>query len=643
MRARNRALWALVVVLGLGLSVSLVFFGNKPDVAPPRIPDDAKRTTPTALAQAESKKSKLAPALDCNARATRRAAAPASFQPANVARAFFARSGASTPGLRRQIIADEAGVDPFANDDRLGRARLDRLLPPMRSDTIAFARQRRWEAALAAPTLDDFLSAARDDPAALRLGWRYLDLSSALRNDSALVHALRVRRGEMLNRIHDIPAAAFGLRELAVAIELGIDAGDFVSLLERSGVDATTTWKHHTLTREYNLAVFAAVHVRPQILRMLLAQGVALPAGMPSVLDELALALSTTQPTAAALADVTAQLAGRGERAFLPSTALRLAAVAPDISIPGLHPDAEAVSALPEVRESVRQLTALVRRAEKETEAARRITDRCRDAWIASSAGRDLASKIVQQEAMRYRQRRSMHENMEQARRMAAELSVESIEAMGSAWAAARASGDWEAVLNLLDRLPGLVPNEIMAKMPEMLLTSVLHSDAPMDVVRELIRRNGGVLPADIILTLLASDRDDALQVAAELEARGLDPGFVDADGRNAVNHVIDAFRDRRDANAGLGRTLGWLNYLASRSVSPQPAGRGLDPLDTVLFAALDDPTSATVADAVLLARVLIGAGASVRPSHREIAARINAAAPDAYAKLARAIPELSA
>ena len=129
--------------------------------------------------------------------------------------------------------------------------------------------------------------------------------------------------------------------------------------------------------------------------------------------------------------------------------------------------------------------------------------------------------------------------------------------------------------------------------------------------------------------------------MASDLEAWGLNPGFADADGRNAVNHLMDGFRSRIGPAPGLGKTLGWLNYLASRSVSPQPTGKGLDPLDTVLFAVLDGPASDTASDAVLLARALVGVGASVQPSHREIAARIQVSAPETYAALVEAIPEL--
>lgn len=150
-------------------------------------------------------------------------------------------------------------------------------------------------------------------------------------------------------------------------------------------------------------------------------------------------------------------------------------------------------------------------------------------------------------------------------------------------------------------------------------------------------------MPPDIIMTLIQSSRRDAARAAADLEAWGLQPGFVDADGRGAVDHVVDAFRSVAGSGLRFERTLAWLEYLAGRGVSFQLGGRGLDPLDTALFAVLDDPASAPVAGRVVqLAQVLVDNGASVRASHREIAAHIQAAAPDTYASLAQAIPDLA-
>ena len=588
--------------------------------------------------------------LDCNG-ATAQRTAGASFQPSIVVTGFFAQQGARTPmALHRAIVADLAGVDPFADDlpnvagITLRQPRVHRLLPPVERPPLDHRRQRPLEAALAMPTVQGFIAAAKQDPALMRQRWRHFDLATLLREDSALAHALRARGSALLPRIHEIPAAAFGLHELAVAIEQGIDVADFIHLLDRSGVDATSTWKHYTLTRRYNLTVVAAAHARPRILGALVARGVALPSGMPSALDELALALPTTQPAPDALANVAGQLAALGERPYLPSTAARLAALAPGITVPELHPDAETVLAAPEVRERAERLTALVARAKADAEEAQRISELCRDAWLAGPAGgtNDLAAKMAQHEAMRDREQHSLRENMEGAHRMAASLSPEFAESMDAMKTALKA-GDWEGVLSLVDHIPMDVPDELQAEIPKFLLKVALDTGAPLGVVRQLIDRNGGVVPPGLILTLVKSDRDDIVQVAADLEALGLDPGFVDADGRNAINHLMDHFRARIANQPRPGKVVGWLGYLAGRSVSPQPAGRGLDPLDTVLFALHEQPAPDAVADAVLLARALVDVGAKVQSSHREISARIRASAPDAYAELIEAIPELAA
>ena len=576
---------------------------------------------------------------DCFGPEAQRAAVPASSRPTSVAKAFMAQF--ETMGYLRWhqlLTADVAGVDPSALDDDGRRLpRLDRLLPPTRRGTLGWNRQLALEAALAAPTLDGFITAAREDPAALRDRWNHLGLTALRRDDSALGHALRVRGSELLRRVRDIPAAAFGLHELAVAIEQGIDAEDFATLLDWSGVDAAGTWRHYTLRRRYNLAALAAVHSRPRILSALLAHGVTLPAGPPSVLDELALALSTTQPTPDTLRAVTRQLVTLGERPFLPSTASRLAQVAPDVDVPGLHRDAEAALALPEVRDRATQLAALVERDQAEAEEARHINDSCRDVWRAAGGARDLASKLAQQETLRERTQRTFQETTEQAHRAIAQLRPEFVDA-ASAMGPAIAAGDWQEALALLDDIGSKAPEEIAAALPEILLRSALYRGASREAMLALLERNGGTLPSDAIMTM-AGGRWDDLDVAAELEAWGLDPRFVDADGRNAISQLMDDFS--RPSGEDVLRTSRWLDYLTSRSVSPQPAGLGLDPLDTVLFAVLDAPEPNTVRAARMLARALVAAGAPVQASHRTIAARIRAVAPAAYTELVRAIPEL--
>lgn len=586
----------------------------------------------------------LAAAPDCLA---------ASFKPLerkDIARRFFVELGMPEPNaLPRRLIADLAGVDPSAGENRFGIPRLDMLLPSVsgKHSVLGLSRQRPLEDALLEPTLDGFIAIANDEPALMRRGWSHSELALTMRDDSALGHALRVRGGEVLRRIHEIPAAAFGLHEMAAAMARGIDADDFLALLDRSGVDPKATWLPGTWANEpyefvrwYNLAAYAAVHARPRLLRSLLGRGVALPADRPSVLDELS--LSAARPAPDVLIDVVNQLAAAGERPYLPSTAARFAAVAPGVPVPGLHRDAEAVLSSSGLREHAARLAALVARQAAEAEKARAINDHCRDVRLAAGEVGDapsLASKMAQDEALRERKERWMRANEEKAKGVFSKLGPDAL-AFIAAVRPAYLADDWDEVFRILDESSHTLPGEFADQLEASFLLHALMEGSKPEVLRELIVRNGGTLPPDAVLTLISSRQDNAVRVAAELETWGLDPGFVDDEGRNAVHHLMDAFRERPDTRP---RTLRWLDYLTSRSVSAQPAGPGLDPLDTALFAALDAPEAATVDWVAAVARALILSGASVRSSHRRIAARIRSVAPDAYERLVAALPELRA
>ena len=576
---------------------------------------------------------------------------PAASEPESIARRFFVQLGmVDARSLPRQLVADLAGVDLFAGEGGFDVPRLDLLLPPVAGEqkNLGWSRQRPLEDALRAPTLDEFIVAAHNEPALLRQRWGHFGLALAARDDSLLGHALRVRGGEVFRRVHEFPAASFGLHELAVAMAQGIDPDDFLVLLDRTDVNPKATWlprtfsdEHHMLPRRYNLAALAAVYVRPRLLRALLERGVALPAVRPSALDELSLSLPATQPSPEVLGDVVGQLAAVGERPYLPSTAARLAAAAPGITVPGVHFDTETALSSPDLREHAAQLAALVARRAVEAEEARALRDHCRDvqrlAAVEASAARSLASKMAQDHILRERQEHSMRADEEQGADLLSKLGPDSL-AFVAAMRAAFAADDWDEVFRILDQSSDPLPDEFAGQLVAGLLTHALLSGSQLDVVRELIARNRGTLPPRAILPLVDSRQDNAVHVAAELEAWGLDPGFVDADGRNAVNYLMDVFRSRPNSRL---RTLRWLDYLTSRSVSTQPSGPGLDPLDTVLFAVLDAPETTTVASVAAVARALILSGASVQSSHREIADRVRAVAPDAYEELVVALPEL--
>ena len=574
--------------------------------------------------------------------------------PASVARAFIA--DLDLPDRERQgpLIADLAGMPPFAERDDLGRSRLQRLLPWPADGSLTLPQRQRLEAALAAPTLDDFIAMAQEAPADMQRTSANFDWAERGLLRSALVHAMRTRAGEFWSRVREIPRGAFGLHELAAAIAQGVDVQDFVDVLDWSGVDPAGTWRAWGLSdglsdepgREYNLAGVAAAYVRPRILSALIARGVEPPDVLPSVLDELALALPTTRPEPEALRDVTLQLAADGEQPFLPSTAERLAGVAPDLLALPLHPDSVAAAASLDVRDNARRLTGVLEGARAASAEAGRIRAECRDAWLAagtaepqetSSHGPVLAVKMAQQEALEARAHLLEEEQAALMLRLPDEMTPALAKAI-EAFVGALELEDWDGIPGLYDDVLRLTSESMAALLSEVLVTGAVVEGMPGSALRELTRRTGG-MPANIIMHLVVWDLDR--QAITDLEDFGLDLRFADADGRNAINRVVDLYRERpsRDEDEAQ-QALDWLDYLTSRSVSPS-AGAGLDPLDTVLFAVLDAPTPKRVPSAILLARALIDAGAEVQLSHQEIAARIRAMAPEAYAELVAAIPQL--
>ena len=79
----------------------------------------------------------------------------------------------------------------------------------------------------------------------------------------------------------------FGAREVAKAIEHGVTPEVLTQLLEISGVDPTVACRYNGA----NLAKTAAVHGKPELLRVLLERGANPTDGNRSVLDDLALVM----------------------------------------------------------------------------------------------------------------------------------------------------------------------------------------------------------------------------------------------------------------------------------------------------------------------------------------------------------------
>lgn len=137
---------------------------------------------------------------------------------------------------------------------------------------------------------------------------------------TVLGHAIRVRGSDLYRALDIIPQkVAFGLHELAVAVEHGVGATDLAAILDRSKVDPTATWRDRRTTRANTLALVAALAANPDALQLLLAHGSDPSIGRRSVLDEL---LPTEQTDADR--EVLRLLLAHGERPYLPSTRVEL-------------------------------------------------------------------------------------------------------------------------------------------------------------------------------------------------------------------------------------------------------------------------------------------------------------------------------
>ena len=177
----------------------------------------------------------------------------------------------------------------------------------------------------------------------------------------------------------------------------------------------------------------------------------------------------------------------------------------------------------------------------------------------------------------------------------------------------------------------------------EHLLYRALSEGAPSDVIVELVESNG-TLPDDAITTIASQSLNlkgwsGAAELARTLvQTHGLDVHFVDQQGRNALTIAAEYFYDIPgwDANRD---SFELIEFLLDQSVTTKPDARGLDALDRILLAILDRP--GTVRAGIELLRYLIGRGAPVELSHRQVAQIISASNAQAHARLIEAVPEL--
>ena len=302
--------------------------------------------------------------------------------------------------LVREIAADIAGYrDPRFDEAALLGGLLVGLFwtygtpsPPGKREFAARDRQR-LAGLLEREGVPGLL--ALNDPALFQTRWEDTTLAGHLirNHGEALLSALPTAKGLLPIRLH----------ELALAIETGIAAPDFATLLDASDEDPAATWRNGA-----NLAKVAAIRGRPEILRLLLAKGVDPTAdrlwnNVRTTLDDLA--APPRRLGDEVLAEVAEQLILAGDQPRLPSTLAALARLPTDVRLPPLHAASEAV--LPLAEDAARTVSALDAEWSAKQAAAARSEARCASsATVAALADLDvggggLALKERQQEAHR--------------------------------------------------------------------------------------------------------------------------------------------------------------------------------------------------------------------------------------------------
>ena len=550
--------------------------------------------------------------------------------------------------LQRQLVADLAGLDPFAAESRYRSPRnpsyANTLLPAPDAGSVNFATRRRLVDALNSPGIQEWIREVQNDPAVLRHRWiGSVPHGSSFEawHSSVLGHALRTRTADVQAHWRDLPAGSFGLHELAVAIEVAMPADRFLDALDRSAVDPGESWRHHRLRRDVNLSVVAVFNARPAILRALMARGVEPSSTGHSVLDEVAASAAIARES---MADIVRLLAGSNDQPFFPSTIETLKGRFPMIPELVLHPDSMDVLATGGIESVAEQLAAVSGRWDGKVAEAHRVERRCRDIWLDATevSPQSLAGKLRRQEESNQRSARAFGEVAQEATGVLEDVDpafLASIEPLRKALA----DNEWLDVLRLADETAAMLPDGVDEDLHLFLLRAALRSGAPLDILRAMIDRTGGSLPRDAIMTLVGSNRNGSMATAAELDNLfGLDFHFVDDHGRNAVGKVVDMFRNyslEGSSDVVNQRTLRWLDYLTSRSVTTNPSRLGLDPLDKVLLVILENPAAAPAGIGV--ARLLIDNGALIELSHRQLVDQIRSADSDLFKLLVAGIPVL--
>lgn len=562
--------------------------------------------------------------------------------------------------LERDLVADRAGLERHSNSyesyasiyrDKANpfATAVRNTLPPLTARFPSSSEQMQAEDLLNDAGLDALIQIARDNPSLLQARWFALTDMDA--NRSVLGQFIRQRGPELYRSLDTLARSAdlpLGLHELAVAIEQGASPADFLGLLELSEADPKEAWRNKR-GGQANLAVVAALNLRPGILRLLIEHGTN-PVPSRSVLDELALAPPPQPQQIEALADVVSQLTIAGDRPFYPSTLSNFRQWLPEFPELELHPETATALQTPDVEKAALELAALVAEWDRKVNAAASAEMHCRETLLAQDHSaheeRGLAAKLRHQEALEQQQNQRIEHALQLGEKMkkqaVLELDPDHLQKylkLQDAIANAKDEGRWDDALRLMEEQELDDPRMSFYGSE---LQKALYSGAPLDVILTLIER-GGSLPENAILNLARGLWDGAAEAAAELERLyGMDVHFIDDEGRNAFSFIAERFwqppvppQSSLNMNA-----LEMTGFLLSRSVSVKPNFSGLDPLDSVLLKILD--SSIINPAGVIYARILIDHGAPVEASHLQLTERISLLDPKGYEHLVSFVPELS-
>ena len=544
------------------------------------------------------------------------------------------------PALAVELAADMAGLEP---DLREGRALplaafLSVLswpaypLPEPAEQRLSWSQEDRLQRLIE----DGALATVFEHPSLSGRRDATLDAEDPAGRDRAttVLGAIMLRYGGSPDRwLPHVPADwPVGIHDLAIAAEAGVAVAAFETLLDRSDA-ADASWAG-SFGGEVNLAQFAAYHMRPELLRILMARGVSPVATKQPLLDDIARRAEVSEHEA----DIVAMLVAAGLNVRRPTTLRVLEARHPHQSGLLLHPEVEEALASPGVSELARRLAEAKGRWQAERDAHEVRQEHCREQQIAAALesgspgdGLTLAGKRRYDQDLRNAREQELRE-------IRATLLGPSSGGQGNGQLGdlvgrvydSAIRGRWDDAMAAADEVPPPLNEVVNAD----LLSHALRAGASMEVFEALLDRNDGLLPADAILDLSSRGWDGAASVAEALLGHGLDAHYEDRFGRNAFSRVA--------ANSSYGGgwrasyDQGMASFLASQGVRPKPSSLGIDPLDEVLSAMV----SLGVGDSGLwLARLLVDHGAPIEASHRELARRIAVLHPNGHLKLVQAIP----